>query len=217
MSTSYLHTAVGNSEAPLERGVQRVQRFSQFLGEELQLRHSTCGIATAALQKYLKREYDIDTQRMVVALPELGVRFDSRHVVLRHEGATIDPTYSLLLEYAGLGAVDASLSPELKSYYPDAKIAIIEDQTRDEFITQFARRAFELTHSDHPVLVKNRPFVPFLTSNVEEVAAFFDPIWSPEQFHPFPSDAQPHVDEAAEHIFHIMRVEREATSVTMNV
>ncbi|MDB5165652.1 MAG: hypothetical protein JWM00_542 [Candidatus Saccharibacteria bacterium] len=217
MGTSRLHSVVGDCEGPLERGVQRVQRFSEFLGSELQLRHSTCGIATAALQKYLKRELDIDTTRMIVDLPEAGAEFQKQHVILRSMDVTIDPTYSQLLEYAGLSAIDASSFHDLTTYYPEVKIAVIEDQAKDAFVADFARIAFDLTHSTHPVLVGERSSAPFPIDDTEEIAVFFDPIWTPDRFRPFPVESQPGVNEAAERIFRMMDTERTALSVTMSV
>lgn len=217
MGTSHLQLVVGDCEGPLERGVQRVQQFSEFLGSELQLRHSTCGIATAALQKYLKREFDIDTTRMIVDLPDAGAEFQERHVMLRSLDATIDPTYSQLLEYAGLSAIDASSSPDLTRYYPEAKIAVIEDRAKDAFVADFARIAFDLTHSTHPVLISEQSSAPFPIDDMGEITAFFDPIWTPVMFRPFPVESQPEVNKAAERIFQMMDAERTALSVTMNV
>lgn len=171
MRASELQAITEEAVGPLERGLYEEVGITEFLGPELQLRYSMCGLASAALQRHLIERHNTVTTPVIINLPDGSPSMQSRHVFLRYAGhITIDPTYSQFFEYAGFSAVDASLDRSLTVHYPETKILVLEDQKADDFIADFAVRALQAGRAI------GHPKVPSLG----KLQATYRQIWKPE-------------------------------------
>lgn len=169
----------------LERGIQEEVGVTDFLGPELQLRYSVCGLATAALERYFAEAHGVATTRVIVNLPETPPSMQVRHVFLRHaKSITIDPTYSQFYEYAGILPHDAVENPQVAAVYPAEKIAVVDDKDCDLFI---ARLALDACSGAQSVLGESH-------RSVEELDAIFRGIWQPTSCKRFPAPQDPMVD-----------------------
>lgn len=185
MNTAELRTITESVVGPLEHGLLDEVKVTEFLGTDLQLRFSLCGLATAALQTYLRDCHDVRTTRIIIDLPETSPSLQSRHVFLRHNAATtIDPTYSQFFEYAGFSAIDVSLEPAYALHYPETKIAVIQDPEVDGFIASFAAQAWRAARAAH-----GEP-----ERSVAEIEQLSRAIWKPEKARRFPAQPDPMVD-----------------------
>lgn len=170
---------------PLEHGLLKEVQFTEFLGPELQLRYSLCGLATAALQRYLAERHNVPTTRVIVDLPEGSSDLQTRHVFLRHDGhISVDPTYSQFFDYAGLSAIDVSLDTSLSSLYPDEKILVLEDQKADDFIADYAVQA----------LAAGRAIGNTEAPTMDELQTIYRQIWQPKTCRRFPAGQDAMVD-----------------------
>lgn len=135
-----LDNIIAHVTQPLEKALMQ-EGIRAGLGEDLQLRYSYCGVATAALQCFLLERHHIDTERMVTQ-PEIAPRLINQrrmaHVVLQYEGVTIDPTYSQFMSYVGLSPTVVLQNETLRGLYPPRKIATFNTQKSDEFADTFA-------------------------------------------------------------------------------
>lgn len=132
-----LSGALAEVEAPLGRAIKETIRWTEWLDDELQLTYSFCGLATAALQRYLEDEIAVATKRLRndVFVSDLGTREDDveSHVVLETEcGIVIDPTYTQFYKFVGLSSHLAQRHSQVRALLPDKKIATFD---RDRFVT----------------------------------------------------------------------------------
>jgi len=173
----------------LEHGLFEEVKFTEFLGPELQLRYSLCGLATAALQRYLSEYHQLRTTRIIIDLPVVSPDGQTRHTFLRHDShITIDPTYSQFFDYAGFSAIDASLDRSLSRHYPDTKIAVIEDEKRERFVGNYALQAWEAG-----LVVQGFP-----SRSVDDLEKIYRRIWEPETCRRFPTKQDAIVDNLVE-------------------
>lgn len=177
-----LQEATRGVEASLGQALFNEMKFTEFLGPDLQLRFSCCGLATAALQRYLRERHDVETTRIIIDLPDLSPSMQSRHVFLRHNASiTIDPSYGQFFEYAGFSAIDAVERPELANLYPEDKIAVVADEESGDFIARLATQAFAAAEQAFGQAERS----------VDELTELYRSIWQPKQAKRFlaPKDA----------------------------
>jgi len=171
MRVPELRTITDGVAGSLARGIQEEVKIIDFLPTDEVLRYSVCGLATAALQEYLREQYQVQTTRVIIDLPERSPSLQNRHVFLRHNRAiTIDPTYGQFFEYAGMSVIDLVERPELAALYPEAKIAVIEDAEAKRFIGDLALRAYAAGQEAQGEA----------SSSVEELESLFSAVWMPK-------------------------------------
>ncbi len=186
MRSTELKAITENIVSPLEHGLMEEVKFTEFLGPELQLRYSLCGLATAALQRYLVERHEVQTTRIIIDLPETIPSLQSRHVFLRHEAnISIDPTYSQFFEYAGFSAIDASNEPSLIPLYPETKIAVVQDIEADRFIADFAADAWRAARAAHRESSE---------ITIDQLEQLYRRIWQPLTARRFPAKPDDMVD-----------------------
>ena len=185
MRASELRTITEGVAGSLGRAVQKEVKFIDFLPSDDVLRYSVCGLATAALQRYLKECHDVQTTRIIIDLPERSPSMQNRHVFLRHMGSiTIDPTYGQFFEYAGMSVIDTVERPELTTHYPSYKIAVVEDANVGEFITDIAHRAY----------LAGGEVQGESSSTEQELEQLYTAIWAPATAKRFPASDDVMVD-----------------------
>lgn len=154
----------------LEHGLFESPLITEWLGTDLQLRYSVCGLATAGLQRYLAEYHDVRTRRILIDLPEESPNGQTRHVFLRHgDDITIDPTYSQFFDYAGFTANAVSFDHSLAVHYPETKIAVIEDKSVDRFVATYALQAYRAG-----IALNGRA-----ERSVEDLKKIYGSIWRP--------------------------------------
>lgn len=193
---SELESAIKEATLPLEYALA-FESLTQGFGEDLQLRYSYCGVATAALQRYLQERYEIATDRMI-AMPAQAPRHINHrqmsHVVLRHESLVIDPTYSQFMSYVGVLPARVLDNEVLRALYPPRKIAVFPVATSNEFADSFteAAHAADLAIQNSPrEQVSFPPDDALRGASLDEKSAVYRAIWSPDGYKSFPVDEQP--------------------------
>lgn len=205
---SKLRTIADESTRPLERELARDRRnLAGGFGEDLQLRYTLCGIATAALQQYLLRRHAIPTDRLIATPPKAPREVNSRrmsHVILRHEGYIIDPTYSQFLTYVGVDAPEVLGNEELRKYFPTAKIAVMEAENSESFTDALAEHAYKII-PDVKLLTADRrssvaPYNALVSATLPQIKIVFADIWNIDNYSAYPVDDQDGMLEAATRI-----------------
>lgn len=177
---------------------------------ELQLRTTKCGIATAALQQWLREVHDLETDRFI-AKADLEVQdiTQSRrvsHVVLRTpEGLHIDPTYSQFHAHVGL-THRVAVAQDKADLYPSQKIATFSDS--DMFASEYANHVYktDITGKLEPGEIEIGTDGAFRGVDEEVMNDFYTRLWSPdssELFHV--EDQKPHFQEMARKIADSMK------------
>lgn len=120
--------------------------FADNLPEQLQLRASNCGLATKAIELYLRDQHQIESKRLIHVSEDDNLRgINSRrqsHVILRAEnGQFIDPTYSQFMSLVGL-TPKVALENELEYLYPKDKVIEFNEQNVSQFTSQFAEHVY---------------------------------------------------------------------------
>jgi hypothetical protein len=117
----------------------------------LQLRNSLCGVATGALQRYVKERHDITLERRIGTPPKAPREINSRrmsHVVLlaesEEENIVIDPTHGQFLRYVGLTPARATSHDALADLYLDPKIVMVGAGETREFADVVATHAHRI-------------------------------------------------------------------------
>lgn len=161
------------------------------------LRYSSCGFATALLQRHLEREYGIATHRLrnasiltVPKRPSSSGAYD--HVVLHepHHDLVIDPTYSQFMSLFGLTAIRASvMSSELRDQlYPKAQIALFPATDYREFsssiIAYAAATETERVESVGPIGISKNTRLPAGLSE-ETINHVVAEIWNIDRYEPY--------------------------------
>ena len=188
---------VVSDAAPLMEEALRLEEFPDYEGG-LQLRGSVCGLATGALQLYVKQKHGMALDRRL-AVPEKAPRgLNSRllrHVVLFDGDDMIDPSYSQFFSYVGLSPAAAKARPNLSTLYPSEKIAVILAGTDGHFADGMAAHM----HAIEPEVTSRRgmgvtaypPENSLLGTTLEEKAAVLRDIWDPNGYDvPFSLDGQ---------------------------
>lgn len=206
-SETKLRTLADDATPLLEAGLKEYALNSN-VPQELQLRMSNCGMATAALQLWLREAYDIDTER-VLARTDLIVDDITKsrrvsHVVLRTEGGKyVDPTYSQFYAHVGLTHRVAA-SQELIELYPHQKIAVFSDPAT--FAQEYATSVHELDVIGVPAgEFEIGTDGAFRGASEDEMGDFYSRLWSPDSSEAFPLEEQkPHFQSAARKIADMM-------------
>lgn len=189
---------------------------------EMQLRASHCGIATAALQGYLREAHDIDTERLIATadlqVPGVGGGRE-RHVMLRTpDGVYIDPTHGQFLSHIGLTWQVAETHHKTE-LFPDPKIMVTSDLGK--FATAYAVRVHMLDEAN-AVADNERGIELRTTGKLRNTAlalkqGFYNRLWSPDSMEPFPIEEQPeHMRKHARRIIDHMMSKKASASRTDN-
>lgn len=188
---------VVSDAAPLMEEALRLEEFPDHEGG-LQLRGSVCGLATGALQLYVKQKHDVALDRRL-AVPEKAPRgLNSRllrHVTLFDGDDMIDPSYSQFFSYVGLSPAAARARPGLATLYPAGKIAIIPASTSDKFAEGMAAHMQaieqEVAYRRGPDLPAYPPENSLIGTTVVEKTEVLRDIWNPNGYDmPFPLEGQ---------------------------
>jgi hypothetical protein len=198
MSSAELGGIIASSTALLERAYQ-LEEDDRHFAVELQLRGSVCGIATGALQAYVRERHGLLLDRRL-AVPEKAPRGINsrllRHVGLFTEEEMIDPSYSQFFEYVGLDRTAARNDSRFTQLYPVAKVAVIEVARSDAFADLIAEHA----HAIEPKVAQLReagqralpPVNSLVGMRLVEKEEVFRDIWNPNNYDmPFPVAEQP--------------------------
>lgn len=202
MNTPELRAITESAVGPLERALAK-ECLTHFLGPELQLRYSLCLVASTALKKHLKRRYDMTTETVIKDLPipaDVAGGHTFSHVVLRYESNTIDPTYSQFMSYVGLRTYDAFNHPELASLYPPSKIAVIPDNTHEEFASTMAARMYIatpwLTNLERDTPKLHLPDGLFMGAPFATIDDFTQAVWRPDDWMPYVTEDVDYLTDA---------------------
>ena len=184
----------------MEKAISPLYSPPEILPAKLQLRHSYCGIATAALQGYLRTQYDIETSRYAAEPPLMpqGAGFHrANHVLLKvdqdDDPAWIDPSWSQFFRYVGLDARLAHRHPELTSLYPDDElIAVFNESQVEAFSEKVATQALgirtAIQNGDMLADVLRYPDTNALEDCDDEAFyTTYGDIWSLGHYYPYPS------------------------------
>jgi hypothetical protein len=168
----------------------------QNLDASLQLRSTTCWLATAALQHVLLDEYNIKTNRLKALPPKAPRGMSSRreqHVILSTDQYVIDPTNSQFFSYVGLDSHRAQRE-SLTNLYPEQKIAVFERENAAEFANEFAIRAKFLQENLGPRQESDfltlPPLDSLLHTDFDELAAVYSDIWNLDNYSSFSVEEQ---------------------------
>lgn len=176
----------------LERALQRCTVTSK-IDQELQLRMSHCGLATAAMQLFLHEEYGVQTDRLLQTadLQSARLAMSERvlHIVLRdQDGVWIDPTYGQFLSHIGLTHRTAVDQNKIH-LYPTPKIAVFT--AVDAFADKFARHVqFADSVGVEPGEHKGATDGVYKGASLDEMNNFYRQLWSSECSEPHPPDDQ---------------------------
>lgn len=188
-------------EAPLGRALQEHSPLLSWLDSDLQLAYSQCGIATAALQKYLTKACAVDTDRLInesfLPVPKGTPDYEIRHVVLQtKDNQVICPTFTQFYGLVGLGPELAQSYTDMRALLPQQKIALFAVKEaevfgenlgkhavgmRDEVKKVLSTRALDFFHGN-PEVYEDAP--------AEIVIAGYQAIWRPEAYRSFPFATQ---------------------------
>jgi len=129
-------------EKPLSESIREHTAPDLDIDEwRLVLMRSHCGLATAALQRYL-HYFGISTRRIARTWPDNApVSFAETHVILTTYQEIIDPTYLQTLEAAGYSASLAHHFPHLLNMTPVERIAVPNTHESKLFGNQMGRLA----------------------------------------------------------------------------
>lgn len=184
---------ITSDAAPLLEEALRLEEFPDY-EPGLQLRGSVCGLATGALQIYVKRRHDLMLDRRL-AVPEKAPRGLNyrllRHVALFDGGDMIDPSYSQFFSYVGLSPSAVKKQPSLSTLYPSEKIAVIPAGAHEGFADGMAAHMHaieaEVASRRGEDLVAYPPENSLLGSALEEKKVTLRDIWDPTGYDmPFP-------------------------------
>lgn len=176
--------------------------------QELQLRMSNCGIATAALQQWLREAHGVESERLIaradLIVDDMAKSRRVSHVVLRTDGGDyVDPTYSQFHAHVGL-THRVAVSQELVDLYPSQKIAVFSDPAA------FAQGYAASVHNLDAIGVPKQEFEggtdgAFRGASEEEMSDFYTRLWSPASSEAFPLEEQrPHFQSTARKIADFM-------------
>jgi len=147
----------------------------------------TCGLASIALNEHLLQAgHD---SRIVLSKPNLAFDPDKQHVFIRvmgEQGTTIiDPTYSHLLDYAGITPGYAT-SIGKSWLFPERKVAVFAEGGQVSVAAQLATTATFIMRTV-TTNGEKRELDPYSGA---EMVHELSKIWLPENFHPYePSEA----------------------------
>jgi|GEM_PF-2413314 len=151
---SEFNTIFSESALLLEKALHEEENHKYDV--DLQLQGSVCGLATAALQLYMRETYDMNLDRRIATPRKAPRGLNSRvlqHVSLFRDGQMIDPSYRQFFTYIGLSQNAANVQPDLKELFPSDKIAVIgSDKARS-----FADRMAVHMHMIEPEVARRRP------------------------------------------------------------
>lgn len=191
-SETKLRTLADDATPLLEAGLKEYALNSN-VQQNLQLRMSNCGMATAALQIWLREAYYVDTERLIakadLVVDDITKSRRVSHVVLRTEnGECIDPTYSQFHAHVGLTHRIAA-SQELANLYPSQKIAVFSDSA--VFGQEYATSVHDLDAIGVP---EGESEIgtdgAFRGASEEEMSDFYTRLWSPASSEAFPLEEQ---------------------------
>lgn len=176
----------------LERGLKRENFARGVQRESLQLRSAVCGLATAALQLYLNEVEGVRTERLITEPAAAPRGVNSRiltHVVLRHEGVIIDPTYSQFLSFIGL-------DPRCENndtLYPNVKVAVYHEQQWRSIANELTQYAFRLDKNGsvpQPTVPALAPMGVLRNKPIKQMEQAYQAITNPTGYRPFPLTSQ---------------------------
>lgn len=191
---SELHKIISESTPLLEEAL-REHEAPQY-ATELQLRGSVCGLATAALQLYVRGRHNMLLDRRI-ATPSSAPRGLSfrklEHVTLFDRDTMIDPSYGQFFAYVGLSREAVHAQPSMSQLYPDDKVAIIHRGTANTFAEDMATHM----HRIEPEVARQRslrsshpPENSLVGTPIDEKKAVLRDVWDPTGYKAFPLDDQ---------------------------
>lgn len=193
---SELYTIFSESALLLEKALHEKENHKYDV--DLQLQGSVCGLATAALQLYMREMHDMDLDRRIVTPRKAPRGLNSRalqHVSLFQGGQMIDPSYRQFFTYVGLSQDAAKAQPALKGLFPSDKIAVI----RADKAGSFADRMAVHMHTIESEVARRRPvglpsYPPensLVGTTLGEKEEVLRDIWNPTSYSiPFPLEDQ---------------------------
>lgn len=192
-SSRVIHEITQEITPALEEALA-IDSFTSKIPENLQLRYSQCGLATAALQLILLEKYDISTERIINKLTDAprGLNFRTMsHVALRSGNQIIDPTYGQFMNYIGLTHKTA-VDHNIESLYPNQRIAVYNATESEQFADDFATHAHNLDVQGL-IPTPTHEYSPDGTLrgvSFTEKQATYRSIWQPNNYRPFPLETQ---------------------------
>lgn len=162
--------------------------------DELPLSQTSCGFATALLQRHLMRRH-IQTERLIAAPPKLPRSFNYKrreHVILRTEdGQLIDPTYQQFANLVGYTHRLIKHMPDASDLLPAPVIAVCEQEAHEKLGSYVAQKILlhrsaileaVTTHLKAPSTVD----APLAYAPDDEIYQVCNDIWNPDHYSPFP-------------------------------
>jgi len=175
---------------------------------DLRLRGSVCGLATGALQLYIREMYGASMDRLVTysEIAPRGYNFRrASHVVLADDGEFFDPTYSQFFKYVGLTPEYAQSSEQISRLYPNDPLAIFQSNNAGQFADAIALRAHEIESLLPAASEGGDPAVGALRSaTVEEKQIVYRDLWNPQNYDTLPINDQPSLCRRAENVMRRM-------------
>lgn len=208
-SETKLRTLADDATPLLEAGLKEFEvKHFQTYPQEIQLRASNCGIATAALQQWLREAHDVESQRLItradLTVANMAKSRRVSHVILKAEGGVyLDPTYSQFHAHVGLTPLAAGLEGNAE-LYPNHKIAVYADP--EAFAHEYAASVYA---ADQKGVVAGDLEVgtdgAFRGADHEVMQAFYGRLWSLASSELFPLEGQkPHFQAKAQTIAQYM-------------
>ena len=192
---SELHTILSEATPLLETALREVE--APQYDTDLQLRGSVCGLATAALQLYVRNNHNLTLDRRIASPSRAPRGLSSRrleHVVLFDGSKMIDPSYGQFFAYVGLSREAVHDRPKLARLYPDDKVVVINRGSSHSFADAMATHM----HTIEPEVAKQRnphlraypPENSLVDTTLDEKRAVLRDIWDPTSYRPFPLEGQ---------------------------
>lgn len=162
------------------------------------LMRANCGLATAALQRYL-HHFGVSTRRLARAWPDdAPTSFAKTRVILTTYQDVIDPTYLQSLEAAGYSASLARPFPSLLEMTPVERIAIFNSHESKAFGNQIGRLAisarqevsklcekFEAPDKDAWFALMGAERVLRKDISEQSLVAFYEDAWDLDRYIPY--------------------------------
>jgi len=189
--------AIREVEVPLGQALRDTLGVTEWLDAELQLTYSVCGVATAAMQRYLENQ-GIVTNRLKHDFTAItsGARIEGSHVVLETDDKrVIDPTYSQYFELVGLSSQLAQQFGDMRSLLPDERVAMFPTSAHKQFATDIARRALAIRPEVEDALASRILNFHYSPPSLEGVAPrsvedVYKVIWDMPRYAEFPLEHQ---------------------------
>jgi len=186
-------------EKPLSESIREHTAPDLDIDEwRLVLMRSHCGLATAALQRYL-HYFGISTRRIARTwLDDAPVSFAETHVILTTYQEIIDPTYLQTLEAAGYSASLSDHFPHLLNMTPVERIAVPNTHEFKLFGNQMGRLAVsarqevsrlcelsEAPSDDAQYALIGAERVLSKGVSAQDLVTFYEDVWNVDRYTPY--------------------------------